>query len=242
MPHPPWNSFVYLYRVGVPPNETEESLRAGSESGNFLKECMLAQLLYDSGDNVGALKHYTHASRGGSSAALYNAGVMTDLGLGTEKSTKDAIVMYKRAMSTGSIDAAMHRLGYHTGLIGGEEEGVVFIYKAAQGGLVEAMYDWGMMHLFNFGLVEGREDQDAYGSRWLNRALEMCKLNERKVALATEIAFQLSLYHYGTRSKTNPIPPMEVSFRFAEYSAGGRESSSILSIIRNLTFVACFPL
>ncbi len=210
---------MYLYRVNVPFDETEESLRTAAEAGNFLKECMLAQHLYDASDDEGAFKHYTSAAKGGSCVALYNAAAMTELGLGTQKSLQDAVVMYRRAVSIGNVAEAMYRLGYNLVFAGcGEvEEGATLIFRAAKAGLVEAMYDWGMMHLFDVGLEEGRASPDD-GRKWLKRALEGCKLNERKVRLATEAAFQLSLYHY---TATN-YKPITNAGKVAYQSAFGR--------------------
>lgn len=205
MSHARWRSFVALHRVKVPVGTKEKSLHVCAEAGNFLKECVLAQLLFDRADYDTAFKHFTHAAQGGSAAAVHNSAVMMELGLGTQKLVIDAIKLYRRAARDGIVEAK-HRLGYHLALTGddgcgGIAEGAILITEAAGAGLVEAMFDFGMMHLYNTALDESVSDVSV-GLKWLTGAFEKGQFDDSKTDVAAEASFQMALYNYTTRNES----------------------------------------
>lgn len=229
MSHARWRSFVALHRVKVPVGTEEKLLRVSAEAGNFLKECVLAQLLFDRADYDTAFKHFTHAAQGGSAAAVHNSAVMMELGLGTQKLVIDAIKLYRRAACDGIVEAK-HRLGYHLALTGddgcgGIAEGAILITEAAGAGLVEAMFDFGMMHLYNTALDESVADVSV-GLKWVTGAFRKGQFDDSKIDVTAEAAFQLALHNYITRNEpdTNSEKPATVTktiaaYKFAETAA-----------------------
>ena len=221
MSHAHWRSFQAAYRVNVPIGSTEASLRRATDDGNFLMECVLAQCLADRGDYDAAFKHFTHASERGSAMAVYNAALLTGAGLGTAKSPPDAEKLLRRA-ALGGITAAKHWLGYNLALTGDDgggdvAEGVRLIRAAAKTGLVEAMFDFGMMHLYNTALAEGSANT-VTGVRWLQHAFQVCECDASRSELAAEIAFHLSTFHYTTRAARRDKKTV-AAYQYAEFAA-----------------------
>jgi TPR repeat protein len=168
--------------------EDDDALTKQAESGNFLKECQLAQRCLDAGDFKQALAHYTSAARRGSASALFNQALMLEKGMGVdEKSTADEFMaLYRRAAAKG-VAQAKHRLGFHLALTGddgcgGIDEGVAFIRAAAEDGLHGAMYDYGMMLMHGVSVAQ----DEKLGVKWLCGAVD---------ANISPAAFELAVYY-----------------------------------------------
>ena len=217
-----WRAFPVLCRVQVP-SEPEASLRKAAEAGNFLKECALGQLLFDRGNHGDAFKHFSHAAESGSAVATHNIALMTEFGFGVDMSEVDAVKLYRRASHEGIVEAK-HRLGYHLALTGDDgggdiEDGTRLIREAAQGGLPEAMYDYGMMHFYDVALLEGSATADT-AVRWLDRAFRACMHAKNRSDLAAEVAFQLAVFHYKIgKGKMSSGERVATSYKFAEFAA-----------------------
>lgn len=218
---PTWKAFVALKRVRDDPRETNGALERAAEAGNFFKECVLAQRLLSEGEFDKAHVHYCSASQ--SKIAIYNVGVMHELGLGSlEVSKNEALRWYARAPDMAE---SQHRVGIHMVLeafarnkegeilpdatLESEDKdfrrGLELVRTAAKAGVPEAMFDLGMIYLLAIG-VKANEMNEHIGEKWLRTALTATQRDPFKEALAAEVAFQLALFYYATQDASRATP------------------------------------
>ena len=115
------------------------------------------------------------AAEQGERNALYEAGLMYDLGIYTNKDVTQAVAMYQRASEAGHL-SAMERLAVHylsgSGVEKNPERGLHWIRQATAGGHPSACLTLGYLYMEGSfaGMTVPLDDVQSY--KWMQRAAD----------------------------------------------------------------------
>ena len=124
---------------------------------------------YQRADYAGAMRIWHELGEAGDVRAIYNLGVLFDLGQGVAPDPMRAAVYFQHAAQAGHVRAMSNYgllLEQGRGVAKNEELAAYWYQKAAEGGLAEAQYNLGLM--YERGRVVPQSDRDA--AAWYSRA------------------------------------------------------------------------
>ena len=123
---------------------------------------------YQRADYASAMRIWHELGEAGDVRAIYNLGVLFDLGQGVTMDPARAAVYFRHAAQAGH-GRAMSNYGrlleQGRGVQKNEEEAAYWFQKAAEGGLAEAQYNLGLMYERGRGVAKSERDAAAWYSR-----------------------------------------------------------------------------
>lgn len=149
----------------------------GSARDNYLLAKLCASDINTQGatDEKDAFVYMRKAAEQGERNALYEAGLMYDLGIYTNKDVTQAVSMHQRASEAGHL-SAMERLAVHylsgSGVEKNPERGLHWIRQAAAGGHPSACLTLGYLYMEGSfaGMTVPLDDVQSY--KWMQRAAD----------------------------------------------------------------------
>jgi TPR repeat protein len=123
---------------------------------------------YQRADYAGAMRIWHELGEAGDMRAVYNLGVLFDLGQGVAPDPMRAAVYFQHAAQAGHVRAMSNYgrlLEQGRGVAENEEQAAYWFQKAAEGGLAEAQYNLGLMYERGRGVPRSERDAAAWYSR-----------------------------------------------------------------------------
>ena len=123
---------------------------------------------YQNGDYAGAMRIWHELGEAGDVRAIYNLGVLFDLGQGVTPDPAQAAIYFQHAAQAGHVRAMSNYgrlLEQGRGVPQNEEQAAYWFQKAAEGGLAEAQYNLGLMYERGRGMAKSDRDAAAWYSR-----------------------------------------------------------------------------
>jgi TPR repeat protein len=123
---------------------------------------------YQSGDYAGAMRIWHDLGEAGDVRAIYNLGVLFDLGQGVTADPARAAIYFQHAAQAGHVRAMSNYgrlLEQGRGVPKDEAQAAQWFQKAAEGGLAEAQYNLGLMYERGRGVPKSDRDAAAWYSR-----------------------------------------------------------------------------
>ena len=123
---------------------------------------------YQRADYAGAMRIWHDLGEAGDVRAIYNLGVLFDLGQGVTADPARAAVYFQHAAQAGHVRAMSNYgrlLEQGRGVAKNEELAAHWFRKAAEGGLAEAQYNLGLMYERGRGVPQDERDAAAWYSR-----------------------------------------------------------------------------
>jgi TPR repeat protein len=123
---------------------------------------------YQRADYAGAMRIWHELGEAGDVRAIYNLGVLFDLGQGIAPDPARAAIYFQHAAQAGHVRAMSNYgrlLEQGRGVQKNEEQAAYWFQKAAEGGLAEAQYNLGLMYERGGGVAKSDRDAAAWYSR-----------------------------------------------------------------------------
>jgi len=123
---------------------------------------------YQNRDYTAAMRIWQELGEAGDTRAIYNLGVLFDLGQGVTPDPARAAAYFQRAAQAGHVRGMSNYgrlLEQGRGVPKNEEQAAYWFQKAAEGGLAEAQYNLGLMYEWGRGVVKSERDAAAWYSR-----------------------------------------------------------------------------
>jgi len=123
---------------------------------------------YQRGDYASAMRIWHELGEAGDVRAIYNLGVLFDLGQGVVPDPARAAIYFQHAAQAGHVRAMSNYgrlLEQGRGVPKNEEQAAYWFQQAAEGGLAEAQYNLGLMYERGRGVARSERDAAAWYSR-----------------------------------------------------------------------------
>ena len=123
---------------------------------------------YQRADYASAMRIWHELGEAGDVRAVYNLGVLFDLGQGVAPDPARAAAYFQHAAQAGHVRAMSNYgrlLEQGRGVQKNEEQAAYWFQKAAEGGLAEAQYNLGLMYERGRGVAKSERDAAAWYSR-----------------------------------------------------------------------------
>ena len=123
---------------------------------------------YQRADYASAMRIWHELGEAGDVRAIYNLGVLFDLGQGVTPDPARAAIYFQHAAQAGHVRAMSNYgrlLEQGRGVQKNEEQAAYWFQKAAEGGLAEAQYNLGLMYERGRGVAKSERDAAAWYSR-----------------------------------------------------------------------------
>ena len=123
---------------------------------------------YQHADYASAMRIWHELGEAGDVRAIYNLGVLFDLGQGVTPDPARAAVYFQHAAQAGHVRAMSNYgrlLEQGRGVAKNEAQAAYWFQKAAEGGLAEAQYNLGLMYERGSGVPKNDRDAAAWYSR-----------------------------------------------------------------------------